>query len=159
MSAHLVEPNHITEIVKWGVNPQQGDLKWCYNPITQERIDCDAVSLVKLLAQANIDSLIARYNDKPSDYKDFVKDCLAILKYSTDGTAQSLMSGVGSCELGPDSISNMIRCLNYQSCEVKDWYLTDAYWVLNAITDNASRMMSSNAKVQWSMQFDAVDIA
>lgn len=158
MSAYLVKPNHITEIVKWAVSKQQGGLDWCYNPITEERIDCGAVSLVKILAQANINSLVARYNDDIDEYKDFVRDCLLILKYSTDGLSESLISGVGSCDLQADDIINMIRCLHYQSCEVDNYYSTDAYWVLNAISENASRILARNAKVSWEMQFDKVEI-
>jgi hypothetical protein len=38
MSAYLVEPQHITEIVKWASNPQQGGISHCYNLVTKKSI-------------------------------------------------------------------------------------------------------------------------
>ena len=58
MSAYLVEPQHMTEIVKWASNPQQGNLSHVYNQITKKEIDCDAKQMVMTLAQANMDSLL-----------------------------------------------------------------------------------------------------
>ncbi len=154
MSAYLVNPEQITEIVKWAKSPQQGDVSYCYNLITKKQIDCDPKQMVKTLAQANIDSLVARYDYDPKDFECFANDCLAILKYSTDGVSQSLMDGVGACDLTAGDIYNMIRCLDYQSCEVDNWVETDAYWLLNTIKSKAANKMSETADVQW--DFDAV---
>jgi uncharacterized membrane protein len=62
MSAYLVEPQHITEIVKWASNPQQGNLSHVYNQITKREIDCDAESLIEILSLANIESLVDMEN-------------------------------------------------------------------------------------------------
>jgi hypothetical protein len=64
------------------------------------------------------------------------------------------MDGVGACDLTAGDIYNMIRCLDYQSCEVDNWVETDAYWLLNTIKSAAANKMSETADVQW--DFDAV---
>ena len=157
MSAYLVEPQHITEIVKWASNPQQGGVDYCYNLVTKEQIDCDPKQMVMTLAQANIDSLVARYEDDPNKHQSIFQDCLDILQYSTDGASVSLLTGIGSCDLKADDIYNMVRCLEYQSCEVNNWVETDAYWLLNAIRDMAGSKMSKDAKVSWS--FNSREVA
>jgi len=151
MSAYLVEPQHITEIVKWASNPQQGNLSHVYNQITKREIDCDAESLIEILSLANIESLVARYGEQAEvEYEGYEDKCKSILKYSTDGASVSLLTGVGSCDLKADDIYNMVRCLKYQSCEVDNWVETDAYWLLNAIRDMAGSKMSKDANVSWS---------
>ena len=158
MSAYLVEPQHMTEIVKWASNPQQGNLSHVYNQITKKEIDCDAESLIEILSLANIQSLVARYGEQAEvEYEGYVDKCKSILKYSTDGASVSLLTGVGSCDLKAEDIYNMVRCLEYQSCEVNDWVHTDAYWLLNAIRDMAGSKMSKDAEVQWS--FDPMEVA
>ena len=152
MSAYLVSPQHIVEIVKWAKCPQQGDLSHVYNQITRKEIDCDAESLIEILL-ANINSLVARYGEKAEvdfEYEGYVDKCKSILKYSTDGVAVSLLSGVGSCDLNADDIYNMVRCLEYQSCEVSNWIETDAYWLLVSIHNSAGSKMSKDANIQWS---------
>ena len=62
MSAYLVSPQHIVEIVKWAKNRQQGDLSHVYNQITKKEIDCWYENL--LLSLANIESLVARYGEQ-----------------------------------------------------------------------------------------------
>jgi hypothetical protein len=151
MSAYLVEPQHMTEIVKWASNPQQGNLSHVYNQITKKEIDCDAESLIEILSLANIQSLVARYGEQAEvEYEGYVDKCKSILKYSTDGASVSLLTGVGCCDLKAEDIYNMVRCLEYQSCEVNDWVHTDAYWLLNAIRDMAGSKMSEDANVPWS---------
>jgi len=146
MSAYLVNANHIAEIVKFA---QNNKFDHAYNCATQTSIDTDPKKLVALLAQANIDSLVARYDENPSNFDGFIEQCLSNLKYSTDGFSQSLLSGVGCCQLGADDIYNMIKCWEYQSCEVDNWFETDAYWVSVYLKDIAARKLAENAKVQW----------
>ena len=146
MSARLVNADHIAEIVKFAHNNK---FDHAYNCVTQTPIDTDPKKLVALLAQANIDSLVARYDENPSDFDGFIDECLANLKYSTDGVSQSLLSGVGCCQLGADDVYNMLKCWEYQSCEVDNWFETDAYWVSVQLKDKAARKLAKNAKVQW----------
>ena len=109
--------------------------------------------MVETLAQANMDSLVARYGDAfNDDFVGYIDECLDTLKYSTDGISVSLLTGVGSCDLKAEDIYNMVRCLDYQSCEVDNWVETDAYWLLNGIRDMAGSKMSEDAEVRWSFQ-------
>ena len=146
MSAFLVNANHIAEIVKFAENNR---FNHAYNCATQTPIDTDPKKLVALLAQANIDSLVARYGEDPKDFDGFIEECLANLKWSTDGVGQSLLTGVGVCQLDAGDIYNMVTCWDYQSCEVDNWTETDAYWVGIRIKDIASRKLAENASVRW----------
>ena len=154
MSAFLVKPQHITEIVKYAENRR---FDHAYNCFTKEKIDCDPKNMVKLLAQANIDSLVARYDDNPNEYADYVTECLSLLKYSTDGAGVSLLSDVGPCDLGADDIYNMLACWNYQACEVDNWYETDAYWLGVNLKALAAREMAKKANVQWEYNKEQVE--
>ncbi len=146
MSAFLVNANHIAEIVKFAENNR---FDHAYNCATQTPIDTDPKKLVALLAQANIDSLVARYGEDPRDFDGFIEECLANLKWSTDGVGQSLLTGVGVCQLDAGDIYNMVTCWDYQSCEVDNWTGTDAYWIGVRIKDLAARKLAENANVQW----------
>ena len=146
MSAFLVNAEHIAEIVKFA---QNNKLDHAYNCATQTPIDTDPKQLVALLAQANIDSLVARYGEDPKDFDGFIEDCLADLQYSTDGASIVLGSQVGHCQLSAGDIYNMVTCWDYQSCEVDNWTETDAYWVGIRIKDIASRKLAENASVRW----------
>jgi len=156
MSAFLVNPNHIAEIVKYAENWK---LNHAYNCFTKKPIECDPKNMVKLLAQANIDSLVARYGDDPNDYAHYVDECLDLLKYSTKGGGVSLLTGVGYCCLGSDDIYNMLACWNYQACEVDNWFETDAYWLHVYLKDLAARKMAENAEVKWEYNPNAEEVA
>ena len=106
--------------------------------------------MVKLLAQANIDSLVARYDMPKEDYRGYVQDCLDVLPYATDGFGQSLLDGVGHCELLSNDIYNMLCCWNYQSCEVENWFETDAYWLHVYLKDACAKKMARDAEITWS---------
>ena len=154
MSAYLVSPQHIVEITKWAKSSHQGNLDCIYNQITKQKIDCDAESLIEILSLANIQSLVARYGEKAEvEYEGFVDKCKSILKYSTDGVHLNRCThGLGSCDLKADDIYNMVRCLEYQSCEVSNWIETNAYWLLNSIKDKAGSKMSKDANIQWDFE-------
>jgi len=149
MSAYLVEPQHITEIVKWASNPQR-NLSHVYNQITKKEIDCDAESLIEILSLANIQSLVARYGEQAEvEYEGYVDKCKNIIAYQNDYDYISTIDKRGMSNLKAEDIYNMVRCLEYQSCEVHDWVHTDAYWLLNAIRDKAGSKMSEDANVPW----------
>jgi len=147
MSAYLVNADHIAEIVKFA---QNNKFDHAYNCSTKSPIDTDPKKLVALLAQANIDSLVARYDENPSDFDGFIKQCQLNLLYDTNGLGPNpLPNAVGVCNLGADDIYNMIKCWEYQSCEVDNWFETDAYWVSVYLKDIAARKLAENAKVKW----------
>ena len=135
MSAFLVSPEHISEIVKYA---KKKDFRYAYNCFTKEKIDCDPKNMVKLMAQANIDSLVNRYGDYLTCYVDFVNECL------------DSFSTLSRADLGSDDIYNMLACWNYQACEVDNWFKTDAYWLGVYLKDFVAKKMATNANVQWS---------
>ena len=135
MSAFCVNPEQISEIVKYA---KKKEFRYAYNCFTKEQIDCDPKNMVKLMAQANIDSLVARYGDDPKDYSNYVDECL------------DSFSTLGKADLGSDDIYNMLICWNYQACEVDNWFETDAYWLGVYLKDFAAKKMATNANVQWS---------
>ena len=135
MRAFCVNPEQISEIVKYA---KKKEFRYAYNCFTKEQIDCDPKNMVKLMAQANIDSLVARYGDDPKDYSNYVDECL------------DSFSTLGRADLGSDDIYNMLACWNYQACEVDNWFETDAYWLGVYLKDFAAKKMATNANVQWS---------
>tara|TARA_R100001460_G_scaffold66593_1_gene106923 strand:- start:19 stop:444 length:426 start_codon:yes stop_codon:yes gene_type:complete len=137
MSAFCVNPEQISEIVKYA---KKKEFRYAYNCFTKEQIDCDPKNMVKLMAQANIDSLVARYGDDPKDYSNYVDECL------------DSFSTLGRADLGSDDIYNMLACWNYQACEVDNWFETDAYWLGVYLKDFAAKKMATNANVQWSYE-------
>ncbi len=59
--------------------------KYAYNCFTKEQIDCEPKNMVRLLAQANIDSLIARYGDNAEILKAMCK--IVLIFYLTQPMA------------------------------------------------------------------------
>ena len=153
MSAFLVNPEHITEIVKFAANK---NFSHAYNCATKNPISCDPVEMVEIMAHANVDSLKARYGDRwpKEEFFGYIAKCLKDLPFSTDGLGQSLLSGVGSCQLSPKDVYNMLCCWNYQSCEVDNWYETDAYWLHVYLKDLVAREMAKGAEVDWDYEKD-----
>jgi hypothetical protein len=148
MSAYLVKPEHIGELIKWIKSPRKHMNG--YNIYTKEEMDTSAEGLVKTLAKANIDSLVSRYGDNSEEYKEFSEECLKDLKTSRHGISLFGKSNIGHSHLDAKSIWNMAQCLEYQSCEVDNWIETDAYWILSHIQTEAGRIMASEANVGWS---------
>ena len=142
MSAFLVTPEHISEIVKYA---KKKEFRYAYNCFTKKQIDCDPKNMVKLLAQANIDSLVARYDYNPDEYADYVTECL------------DSFSTLGRADLGSNDIYNMLACWNYQACEVDNWFETDAYWLHVYLKDLAARKMAGDATVQWEYNKEQVE--
>ena len=149
MSAYLVSPEHIAEICKWAFHPQRD----ChdYNMATKTKIlgASDYISRQReaadILACANLDSIAARYGENSGMYDDtFVDQVLGEVKRPNVNTY-----------LSPADIYNMAKCLNYQSCEVDDWDQKNAFWLIQAIQDEAGYHMAKQlAKVSWSYSWE-----
>lgn len=134
MSAYLVNPNHINQIVSWAKQP--GRTINSYNPLTKKRLPETAEDMAKCLAMANLLSVRARYED--ADYfNNYLYDVTDIVGKGKD------------YRLTAADIYNMCCCLSYQSCEVDDWIKTDAYWLIHNIKSTAGREMASNANQKW----------
>lgn len=115
MSAFLVSDDHITAICTFacdsvGVN---------YSSLWVNGVRRDARGqhrdMFRVLKQANLDSLTARYGDQP-----------------TKADAR-----VGRLVISPLEVIKAIDCLTYQSCEVADWESTDAALTLHSIRNAA----------------------
>ena len=143
MSAYLVDSEHIAQIIYWAKQP--GRTIGRYNIHTKEELDFSAYHMAANLAQANIDSLIARYGEKDAEFllgdytaNEFKLEC----SHKATNQKPSMLSAA--------DIWNMCQCLSYQSCEVDNWIETDAYWLIHNIQSQAAREMASNAKIKWS---------
>ena len=150
MSAYLVQPEHIAEMCKWAFNRSSSyrDKPHCWNMVMGHEIKCgfgntlEAHTAAEILARGNIESIEARYPNCPDMLQDDFMDLVV-----------GLSRKVGRHHLSAADIYNMCLCLNYQSCEVKDWVSKDAYWLIKAIMAEASRVMASGAQISW--EFDS----
>ena len=145
MSAYLVEPEHIAEICKWAFGRGHRDMPHCVNMVKRSMIKSrydlplESFTAAEILAQANIASINARYNDiDASDAADYIASVVQLSRQ------------LGKEQLAASDIYNMCQCLDYQSCEVNNWVETDAYWIIRAIMAEASRVMAAGAQVSWS---------
>ena len=147
MSAYLVEPEHIAEMVKWAFEgPREAH---CFHMIERRPVLFEESSILKsieaatILAKANIASIVARYpNDPDMVESDFVENVL----YHT--------KRIPNRQLSAADIWNMCECLDYQSCEVNGWGLKDAYWIIQGIKNEAGSVMAKQAPIRWSYSID-----
>ena len=144
MSAYLVAPEQISEMVKWAVSRRHKT--YIYNLFTKKEIDSDPENLVKILAKANVDSINARYNEQDNS-ADFVADCLAEL--NTGPRSLVGKSYMPNHYLTAADIYRMCSNYDYQACEVNDWIHQDAYWIVQAIKHQAADVMSDVAQHKW----------
>jgi hypothetical protein len=153
MSAYLVTPEHIGNLVGWSMQPQRH--LHCWNMVQRKPVNLDGgngttpyhrgAELARILAEANLASIAARYGAGSKEQeRDFVADCIAAAR------RPNLL-------LSAKDIYSMATCLDYQSCEVFDWVVTDAYWCIRAIMAEAARVMASGAKINWSYDQDEWD--
>ena len=142
MSAYLVSPEHIAEIARFAYKPSQFGFT-PYNLVARHQIELDgAADLARLLLQANVDSLQELYHDHGPVAGGFLQDEEEITNYF-DGLVFGRHGG--SKTLTPESVYNMVNCLEYQSCEVGGWINTDAYWALHYIKEAAAKEMIKNS--------------
>ena len=147
MSAYLVDSEHIAQIIYWAKQP--GKDTGGYNLYTKWELPRTAGGMAKCLANANIDSIKARYADAMGySADDFAAYKLELFDklVKPGGIAKTMKPSM----LSAADIWNMCQCLSYQSCEVDNWIETDAYWLIHNIQSQAAREMASNAKIKWS---------
>ena len=144
MSAYLVAPEQISEMVKW-VSTSRHTIN-NYNIFTKKRMDITPAAMVKTLAKANVDSINSRYKENDTG-DDFVADCLAELE-----TGPISLIGkhyVPDPSLSAADIYKMCCNYDYQACEVDNWISTDAYWICHHIMHTAADAMATTAKHKW----------
>jgi hypothetical protein len=139
MSAYIVNSEHIGALAAFAVSHSAS----LYAQHTNDP-QHQAKLIAGGLAQANIDSIIARYganhgNNVADDMcgsapAEFIADCITWAEhYYFQPPA-----------IGSDtnlSIYRMARCLDYQACEVRDWAGSTAERQIRSIQDAAVRSM------------------
>jgi hypothetical protein len=123
MSAFLVDPAHIDRIVEFAT--------------THEILprNTSAYDLGKLLYEANVDSMIARYGE------DFDKDDGTGRSYTYTERAGSLLTAV--------AFLKALDCLEYQSCEIDHWEKSEAYEVINELRRRAVKFLPGYEAAAW----------
>tara|TARA_R100001510_G_scaffold39406_1_gene35867 strand:- start:2690 stop:3211 length:522 start_codon:yes stop_codon:yes gene_type:complete len=138
VSAFIVHPRHIAEIAKiQNLRPNKG----IWNQVTGERLinlkneDYTAKQCAVVLASANCESIASKYGE------DSVADMARMEEYEYTGVCSDLISIGEEPEVNDSSLYNMIRCYEYQTCEITDrdgkpaYVKTDAYWIIQAFKE------------------------
>ena len=153
MSAFLVNPEHIAEIAKIQHWAKIGSI---FNPITRKCIlqgptTATVGHIGKILAEGNFNSLQARYPDvRIGEWIDGIHGENHYLEKVDSHIYRTTKS------VNDPSLLNMIRCLRYQSCELDDYYSTDAYWVLHTLEDALLRKLTDH--LSYDYEEDNLDI-
>jgi len=115
MSAYIVEPKEIAAVAK--KSPTQ------------------PLEVARILATANIESMIARYGDSSlANNSAYIAQCIWATHTAPDITATEAIS--------------LIDCINYQSCEVDDWHETQACKILVALKSIFEPLVANEKKQQ-----------
>jgi hypothetical protein len=135
MSAYVVNADHIAQLVLH-VKKRSEKLRSCnlgevYNQITKDRIDLDVDSFEDIetaigffLGWANCKSVDYRYGeDDPKETAEYVNEIVQAIR-SRKMIDLELFELIKMCE-----------CLEYQCCEVEDYYSTDQHFLINRIKD------------------------
>jgi hypothetical protein len=129
MSAFLCTDDHITAICTFACNTRNVEA-YIYNRGMRQRIaGMDHGALFRLLKQANLDSLTARYGDGPTVAEE----------------------RTGTLRLPVVDVIKAIDCLAYQSCEVADWDATDAAKTLDSIREAAIDKLPGYDEAAWAI--------
>lgn len=130
MSAFIVSDTHINTIVTWAVQqhlPLFIKDKWVYAHEGE-----NAQMFAAMLYAANVRSVNHRYSERTR-------------------TTGFVFQPWPVDHLTPIAIIKLCHCLDYQSCEVKQWARSDAKRFLDAVIDNAIRHMPGYNEARWSI--------
>ena len=142
MSAYVVNPSHIGQLVLWYLQNKTPGL----NSINHRGKDIflDPKDLVLHLATANTESVKFRYAQE--DVAQDVYLCGDVWKYMREVRHAVKISHADAY--------NMAKCLRYQSCE-HPWYKgSAAEKLLDMIQDTAASRLAAGAKVSWDYEDD-----
>ena len=149
MSAFIVNPKHIAKIA---LIQNDRKNKTIYNLVTGKKIvdldgnDLNAEQVAYILADANCESIYSKYGgDSVAEFagKAWSDYCLECMDEAVKAEKESLK--FSNPKINPPSLFNMIRCLDYQSCEItkndytSGWAHTDAFWILQAFRDHIAQ--------------------
>jgi hypothetical protein len=126
MSAFIVSDYHINALVNWA----------CLKTVTYYH-DGEHHSIAQhplatgiILAMQNTASVNARYGD--TDESDYIYERFAP-------------------EITPLQVLKAVNCLTYQSCETRDWPMTQAFAICEAIKDEAIRSLPGYNEADWEL--------
>ena len=133
MSAYIVSPEHIQQIVTWA----ERNHSLPYHVSREEA--------AKLLAEANISSVEYRYKDligcsvkaflSMDSNEEYIAEC-------QEEFTGPLPSAVG--------VIKLLNSLDYQSCEREDWEESLAYQYINRIRTLATYNLPGYSELPWS---------
>ena len=132
MSAYVVNADHVAQLVLHAKNLSSSTSfgSW-FNPIAKDHIDLDVdsfeneeIALGFFLAWANCKSVDYRYGeDDPKETAQHVNDVVQAIR------SRKMR------ELELFELIKMCDCLEYQCCEVEDYYSTDQHFLISRIKD------------------------
>tara|TARA_B100000963_G_scaffold360842_1_gene393416 strand:- start:2124 stop:2555 length:432 start_codon:yes stop_codon:yes gene_type:complete len=143
MSAYVVNPSHIGQLVLWYLKNNSG-----IKTINHKGRDIflDAKDLVLYLATANTESVAYRY--KQQDQAQDIYLCGDVWKY--------MRAVKHKVKINEADAYNMCACLRYQSCEHPEYVGSAAEKLLKTIQDCAARHMAADSAL-W--EYDDQEVA
>ena len=138
MSCYLVAPAHIRFLASWAED------KKVFSP--NEDTPPTRRHIAESLAQANLDSVLARYPDINDQEEDTEKEDLKYIR--------ECQKRVETHEAKPVEILKAVQALDYQCCEVKGWESTKPKQHLEWIQSRAISMLPGYDSAPWSIEVD-----
>ncbi len=140
MSAYVVDEKHISTLI---LN---------YSNLFHKRIDKDKqIELAGKLAWGNIDSVNYRYQEfKPNDAIQYVMNVKNLIEKNNYDQYISYE------KLEMQELINMVRCLDYQSCEIPNYRSSEVSKILDEMIDAFTFVMLEDYKrdnpnkIRWS---------
>lgn len=136
MSAFLCNSEHIALLAAYAAN--NGAVLYDHG---QQMALINARYLAGVFAEANLDSLAARYEDMPRDESDrqFIVECKDKAEHYYFQPPR----------LEPVEIIKHAQCLDYQCCEVSDWEGSTLCRQIQAVINAAIRRLAGYESAEW----------
>jgi hypothetical protein len=136
MSAFLVDPYHIGQIVRYNK-----DSKPSYSPFSHQ----DRDAMAQCLAEANLRSIHARYHSSHHQMNPFDTDAEYVRACIDEASRDDLPP------LSPIQLLKAIDCLAYQSCEYDGWEYSQAKKYLDDMTHQAVSRLPGYNEADWEL--------
>ena len=130
MSAYIVSDTHINTIVTWAA--QKHLPLFIKDKYVYTHAFGNAQMFASMLYAANVRSVNARYHERTR-------------------TTGFVYRKAPIKQLMPIAIIKLCHCLDYQSCEVKQWARSDAKRFLDTVIDSAICHMPGYIDAKWSI--------
>ena len=163
MSASVVSPEHIKELVTHAVGKRNGSmrvdpryLKYHISETLGEQLqeahtDKDIATIYAgVLYSENLRSVAYKYDGCKTIQE--LPGLIEKPEYIEITTSDLVYRKVRN----PVHIIKMCHCLDYQSCETDNWEQTDAYQILQSIIDSATRELPGYEDAPWEYSIEKV---